>query len=130
MYAGVSKIITFIMLLTTVLGSQLFCIDADGCVDLSTQHQLDKNDCCSFVTPNGEPILHSDHHACTKIIQNLYANSYYSVTKILSVVSPAENPIYTIGFIKFIPENNFIMSFKVEIPPPILEQLSTVVILT
>ena len=125
-----SKLIILIMLMTTVLGSQLFCIDADGCIDLADQHHLSKSSCCDHSSFNGESISHTSHHTCTKIIQNLYANAFYSVSQFFSVILPTCNPIYNIGFIRVIPKRYFQTSFKVEIPPPILQQLSTVVILT
>lgn len=130
MHAILSKFIIFIMLMTTVLGSQLFCIDADGCVDFSEQHHQSVSGCCDHADSSSDSISHAGHHTCTKVIQDLYANTFFSVSQLFVADLPSCNPIYDFSFMRVIPEDYSQISFKVEIPPSILQQLSTVVILT
>ena len=130
MHGIFSKFIIFIMLMTTVLGSQLFCMDGDGCVELSDQHHQNKSICCDHSGISSNSISHTAHHTCHKVDQNLFVHASFVVSQFFMAVVPICNPIYKISFMKVIPENNFEISYKVEIPPPILQQLSTVVILT
>ncbi|MCK5834647.1 MAG: hypothetical protein KAG98_02800 [Lentisphaeria bacterium] len=130
MYTLFSKLTILIMLMTTILGNQLFCIDSDGCVDAFEQHHQSESKCCAHTDSAGDSISHTDHHTCNKVIQNLYANAFFSVSQFFAPTLSICNPIYTMGFIRVVPKQHFSNSFKVEIPPPILRQLSTVVILT